>query len=124
MAPGPIGVSFSGKSLNIDGHIIELAWRIRSASADSRRVYVLFEPDAYLLDPNHNLRRKLGAPTVRNLIAVSRAGEPLWEAEFPEAEDYYYLVSSISPLVANSFSSYKRKIDRSSGAILSKQFFK
>ena len=42
----------------------------------------------------------------------------------PKASDYYYRLSSVAPLIANSVSSYRCEIDPNNGAIKSKEFLK
>lgn len=119
-----MNISFQGKTLVINGHSIQLAWPVLDAIETADKVFVLFDPDSYLLDPSYNVMRRQGAPAIRNLIALTKAGVKLWEAELPEASDYYYRLTSTAPLVAISFSSYKCEIDPNNGAIKKREFLK
>ena len=84
------------------------------------KVFVLLDPDAYLMSPGYSKE----GPAFRNLWAFDTAGRKIWEADFPEASDYYYRLTSANPLVANSFSSHICTIDSSNGAVLQAQFVK
>jgi hypothetical protein len=117
-------ISFQGKSLEIDGNAIAMPWPVLDALEQGDKVFVLFDPDSYLLDPNYKKMRKQGAPAIRNLIALTKTGVILWEAEMPDPADYYYRIESRKPLVALSFSSYRCEIDLQSGRITGKQFLK
>lgn len=119
-----MSVSFQGKTLLIDGQSVQMPWYVLDAVEQGNKVFVLLDPDSYLLDPNYKIMRRQGAPAIRNLIAVTKTGATLWEAEMPEASDYYYRLSSATPLIANSFSSYRCEIDPSNGAIKNKEFLK
>lgn len=119
-----MSISFRGNTLVIDGHSFQLPWPVLDAIEQTDRVFVLFDPDSYLLDPDYKVRRRQGAPAIKNLIALTKAGTMLWEADLPEASDYYYRLSSTAPLVANSFSSYKCEIDSNNGMIIKKDFLK
>jgi hypothetical protein len=61
---------------------------------------------------------------VRNLRAYSPSGVELWEAEMPEQADYYYKIVSTDPIEADSFSSFRCRIDPRTGGITSKRFMK
>jgi hypothetical protein len=119
-----MSISFQGKALVIDGHSIELAWPVLDAIEDAGKVFVLFDPDSYLSDPSYKVTRRQGAPAIKNLIALTKAGVKLWEAETPDSSDYYYRLTSTEPLVANTFSSYRCEIDPDSGAIKKREFLK
>jgi len=119
-----MSVFFQGKTLVIDGQSIQVPWSVLDAVEQGDKVFVLFDPDSYLLDPNHKILRRQGAPAIRNLFALTKTGEKLWEAEMPETADYYYRLSSVTPLIANSISSYRCEIDSSNGTIKSKEFLK
>jgi len=117
-------ISFKSNTLSIDGQIIQLAWPILNAIEESSRVFVLLDPDSYLLDPNYKKMRRQGAPAIRNLVALMKNGAKIWEAELPEPSDYYYWISSSNPLVVNSFSSYRCEINTDNGMIVKKDFLK
>lgn len=117
-------ISFQGSILTIDSQLIQLAWPVLDAIEEGNRVFVLLDPDSYLLDPNYKRVRRQGAPAIRNLVALMKNGTKLWEAELPEPSDYYYRISSSKPLVANSFSSYRCEISPDTGAIMKKEFLK
>lgn len=119
-----LSISFSNKTLIVDGNHFQLRWRVLSAVEEGDKVLVLFDPDSYLLDQEYKDMRRRGAPAIRNLIAVSKTGDQLWEAEMPEAADYYYHIVSHNPLIVHSFSSYKCEIDLASGAIIRNEFLK
>ena len=119
-----MSVSFQGKTLLIDGQSVQMPWSVLDAVEQGDKVFVLFDPDSYLLDPNYKVMRRQGTPAIRNLIAITKAGAKLWEAEMPKASDYYYRLSSAAPLIANSVSSYRCEIDPNNGAIKNKEFLK
>ncbi len=119
-----MAVAYSGCTLKIDAVAVEMPWPILEAAENAEKVFVLLDPDAYLSDATYKASRRQGAPAVRNLIAVGRTGERLWEADLPEPSDYYYKLTSVSPLVAMSFSSYRCHIDAKSGRIANKEFLK
>ncbi|MGH6922792.1 MAG: hypothetical protein ACRED5_03385 [Propylenella sp.] len=109
----------------MDGKELELPWRVLDAFSLGQRIIVLFDPDAYLVDPSQENRIRRNPPQVRNLVAYSREGEKLWEAEFPESEEnYYYRIEPRRPLRAASFSSYVCEIDPATGRIVSMEFVK
>lgn len=110
-------VTFNGTTLTLD-HAIREAFELDG------RVIVLIDPDDYLADPGYEQARRRGDESLRNLRAYSASGELLWEAEFPEAADYYYRIVSRQPLVALSFSSYRCRIDPASGRIAEAEFIK
>ena len=101
-----------------------MAWPILDLAEHDQKVFVLLDPDAYLLDPNYKASRRAGSAAIRNLLALSRTGEPLWEAELPEPSDYYYKLTSAAPLTVLSLSSYRCEIDATDGRIVHKEFFK
>ena len=117
-------VSFQENFLVIDGQSKQFPWAILDAIELTDKVIVLFDPDSYLVDPNYKVMRLKGAPSYKNLIAFTKGGVKLWEAEFPRASDYYHRITSAVPLIVYSFSSYKCEIDPISGTIKSKEFYK
>ena len=119
-----MNISFQNRRLVVDDKSIEMAWPILDAFALGKRIVVLFDPDAYLLNPDYKARRRQGAEAIRNLCAFSQTGEKLWEAEFPENADYYYKIDSRTPLRANTFSSFQCEINPDTGKIESKTFLK
>jgi hypothetical protein len=119
-----MSVSFHGSNLIVDGQSIQMPWPVLDAREEGDKVFVLFDPDSYLLDANYKRMRRQGAPAVRNLVALTKGGAKLWEAELPETSDYFYRLISTKPLVANSFSSYKCEINADDGAVKSKEFMK
>lgn len=119
-----MSITFQGKEVAVDGKRFEMPWSVLDAFELDEQVIVLFDPDAYLLDPNYKAQRRQGREANRNLCAFSRNGEKVWEAEFPDEADYYYAISSRSPLRVNSFSSFQCEIDPRTGKIKSKTFFK
>jgi hypothetical protein len=119
-----MAVTYSSRTLKIDELSVEMQWPILAVAENEDKVFVLLDPDTYLSDITYKTSRRHGAPAVYNLIAVGRAGERLWEAEYPEPSDYYYKLTSVSPLVAMSFSSYRCEIDVDSGRIVNKEFLK
>ena len=118
-------VSCDGKSLLIDGKTtVSLPYVIRQAFEQDGIVVVLMDPNDYLNDPSYTKERRRGNDPFRNLIGLSPDGNPLWEAEFPDAVDYYYKIVSRRPLVALSFSSFRCRIDIRTGVILERVFLK
>lgn len=115
-------VTFQAKTLVIDGLTLQMPWPVLDAVEHGEKVFVLLDPDAYLLDLNYKIARRQGGPAIKNLLAFDRDGTKLWEAELPESSDYYYRISSACPLIVNSFSSYRCQIDPNSGAIQARIF--
>ena len=115
-----MSIAFAGSNLDINGHSVELPWPVRQAMEHQGKVFVLLDPDAYLMSPGYSKEES----ALRNLWAYDMAGRKIWEAEFPEASDYYYRLISADPLVANSFSSHICTIDSGNGALLQAQFVK
>ncbi len=85
---------------------------------------VLLDPDDYLRDPEYKRFRREGGPALHNLWAFDASGRKLWEAEFPEANDYYYEIVGTSPLVVRSYSGFTCELDRLDGKIMAKSFQK
>lgn len=119
-----MSVCFQDRTLFIDGQPTDMPWKVLNAIEHRDKVFVLFDPDSYLLNQDYKMMRREGLPPIRNLVAYTRNGVKLWEAEFPESSDYYYQLISASPLVASSFSSYRCEIDPDSGKIKQKVFLK
>jgi hypothetical protein len=120
-----MSISFSGAELRFGSGASQIfEWPIREAAEGIDKILVLLDPDVYLIDPTYKQNRSKGAPALRNLIALDNQGRTVWKAEMPEAADYYYRFVSVSPLVVDSFSSYRCEIDILSGRIVRKQFFK
>lgn len=119
-----ISVNFQGRTLTLDGKSFTMPYEIHDAFVLGERVIVLINPNAYLNDPSYSKERRRGINPFRNLLALSTDGSLEWEAEFPENVDYYYLISSKFPLIANSFSSYKCEIDVFTGKIKTREFVK
>jgi hypothetical protein len=119
-----IRVSHSGREVIIGTRRMTLEYELREAFEVDGRIIVLLDPNAYLQDPSYEKERRRGLNPLRNLRALSESGELLWEAEFPEAADYYYKVVDRHPLTALSFSSYRCVIDGATGRIVRKEFFK
>jgi hypothetical protein len=117
-------VSHRGRELIIGDKRIELEYSVQDAFELDGRIIVLLDPDAYLQDPGYGKERRRGEGALRNLRALSLSGEPLWEAEFPEAADYYYRIVERRPLTALSFSSFRCEIDAASGRIVRREFCK
>lgn len=117
-------VTFQGSSLLVDDTTLPMPYAIRDAFALEDKIIVLLDPNAYLNDPSYGKDRRRGNNPLHNLFALSTDGKTLWEAEFPERADYYYRVSSKSPLTALSFSSFRCEIDPHSGKIVRREFFK
>lgn len=117
-------ISFNKSTLFIDGHALEMPWEILDAADGGGKVFVLFDPDSYLLDPNYKKMRRSGLPAIKNLIAYAYDGSVLWSADLPAESDYYYKIISIDPLIVNSFSSFACKINTLNGSIEGMNFFK
>ena len=109
-------ISFSGKSVNINGKQIKCIHEVVEAFELKNVLIVLLDPDA-----------DMGKTTqYRNLIAYSLAGHQLWEAELPTPNnsDVYWKVSKEYPLVACSYSSHECEIDLLTGKISKTDFYK
>lgn len=117
-------ISFQANTLVVDGHPIQMPWLVLDAVEQLDKVIVLLDPDSYLLDPSYKQVRSRSGAAIRNLLAIDKSGVKLWEAVLPVQADYYYRIDSISPLMANSFSSYRCEIDANNGSIRSKEFLK
>ena len=122
-----MNITYKGSRLNIDGIAVETPYPIRDAFAVGSRVIVLLDQFADLRTPVLDIREVRSIPQGRNLVCYSPNGTMLWQAEFPkgdDSEDYYYRISSRTPLVVNSFSSYRCEIDPATGIIIRKDFVK
>jgi hypothetical protein len=122
-----MNITYNGSKFEIDGKAVEVPSPIREAFALKGEVIVLMDQFADLKGPILDIREVRSAPKGTNLFCYSSDGVVLWKAELPtegNAEDYYYRVSSRSPLVVNSFSSYRCEIDSATGKIIRKDFFK
>lgn len=117
-------LSTQGNLLVIDGVKVLLPWPVLDAVEFENKVFALLDPNSYLKDQAYKDSLQRGEPAIRNLIALLSDGMRLWEAEFPEASDYYYKIVSSSPLVVNSFSSYRCEIDPEDGSIKALEFLK
>ncbi len=117
-------IEIHGSVLTIDGCAVQLDWPVLEVAETRDKVFVLLDPDAYLVDAGYKSSLRNGGPAIRNLVAISRDGRRLWEAELPEVRDYYYQFSSTEPLRVNSFSSFLCEIDPESGKITTKEFLK
>ena len=109
-------LNFSEKSVSLDGSTLEFDYPVLDAFELPDKVIVLFEPDSRRDEPGQ----------FHNLIATTRDGERIWDAELPTtmSSDTYYRISSTAPLVADSLTSFACTIDDSNGRILSKTFYK
>ena len=119
-----MSISFQGSTLLIDGKPIQQPWTVLDAIEHADKIFVLFDPDSYLLNSSYKILRRQGAPVIRNLIAIDKNGRKLWDGELPDTSDYYYRICSAMPLVVNSFSSFRCEIDTYSGKIKSREFVK
>ena len=119
-----MSIEVNGNALTIDGIKVQFDWPVLAVAEGHGKVFAILDPDAYLADANYKASVRSGGQAIRNLIGLSRDGKRLWEAEFPEARDYYYRFNSSTPLRVNSFSSYQCEIDPENGKIVSKMFLK
>lgn len=119
-----MSVTFQDKTLTIDGLTLQMQWPVLDAVEQGDKVFVLLDPDSYLLDTEYKRVRRQGGPSIRNLLAFDNAGKKLWEADLPESSDYYYWISAAHPLTVNSFSSYRCQINPDTGAIQDREFLK
>lgn len=117
-------ISFRGTEVEINERVLKMPYAILDAFFSHGRLVVLLDPDAYLADPAYKVQRRQTGIALRNLIAFDLDGRKLWEAEFPQSSDYYYKISSQSPLVVYSFSSFACEIDPATGKITAKSFFR
>lgn len=122
-----MNITYERSKLRIDGTVVETPSPIREAFAVEWGVIVLMDQFADLKGPILDIREVRNAPKGTNLLCYTPDGSLLWKAELPtgdSVEDYYYQISSRSPLVVNSFSSYRCEIDVVTGKILRKEFYK
>ena len=122
-----MNITYNGSQLKIDGHGITTPWPIRDAFELGDKVVVLLDQSAHLKGPILDIREMRESAKGRNLFCYSNDGTLLWKAEFPSgdgSEDYYYRISSRTPLLVNSFSSFRCEIDPDTGKILRKEFYK
>ena len=109
-------ITFSGKSLFVDGKALELEHPVADAFELGNRIIVLFDPEA----PRN------GSGTFQNLFALRANGNRDWIAELPtnESSDVYVGVASKTPLLANSWSCYMCEIEPTTGRIKARVFTK
>jgi hypothetical protein len=122
-----MNITYNGSQLQIDGKVVATPSPIRDAFLVKCGVIVLMDQFADLKGPILDIREIRNTPKGTNLFCYSSDGVVLWKADLPteeKVEDYYYRVSSWSPLVVNSFSSYRCEIDPATGKIIRKDFFK
>ncbi|MCW1924230.1 hypothetical protein OKA05_16810 [Luteolibacter arcticus] len=122
-----MNITYNGSQLQIDGKAVKMPSPIREAFTVRWGVIVLMDQFSGLKGPILDIQEVRNAPKGTNLFCYSPAGIVLWKAELPtgdNSEDYYYRVSSRSPLVVNSFSSYRCEIDPATGKIIRQDFFK
>jgi hypothetical protein len=79
-------------------------------------IILLFDPDSYT--------EKFGQ--FRNLIAVEPSGKMVWKGELPTtmSGDRYYQATFGDSIVADSVFSYRCEIDKATGKIVRKEFYK
>ena len=119
-----MNVNFHAKILVIDGLSISMPWVVLDAVEEGGKIFILLDPNSYLLNSDYKKQRRKGLPAIKNLLAVDKTGLKLWEAELPTTSDYYYKFNSISPLIVNSFSSFRCEIDTENGEIKNMEFLK
>lgn len=109
-------ITFLGNEITVGDAKITAPHPVVYAAALGSRVVVLYAPDSW--------REKFGQ--FNNLVALTHAGEEIWEAELPTTTsgDSYYEVVSVSPLRARSVKSFECVIDPRTGKILEKTFLK
>lgn len=110
-------ISFSGSTLTVENRSWQVEYPIHQAFALKDKVFVLYDPDCKLDD-------KIGQ--FPNLIAFDFEGRKLWTAELPtnESQDCYYQITQKNGLTADSWKSFSCVIDRESGKIKGKTFYK
>ena len=103
-------ITFLGSEIVVGDAKITAPHPVVYAAALGSRVVVLYDPDSRL--------EKFGQ--FNNLVALTHAGEEIWEAELPTtmSGDSYYEVVSVSPLRARSVKSYECVIDPGTGRSL------
>jgi hypothetical protein len=117
-------VTFQGAEILVNGRALKMPYAVLDAFLSDGRLIVLLDPDVYMVDPAYKEQRRQNGIALRNLVAFDQEAQRLWEAEFPQSSDYYYKISSQTPLVAYSFSSFACEIDPSTGMIKAKSFFR
>jgi hypothetical protein len=119
-------LTFSGKSLEVDGRTLETRWAVQQAYAIGNKIIVLLDVFSTVDGLPRDIHEMRKSPRERNLQCFCENGQLLWEAEFPEDDgaDYYYSVTPSTPLIASSFSSYRCEIDLNTGKVLRREFYK
>lgn len=102
--------------LQIGQHKIQLDYEAKQIEKADDLTLVLLDPDAS------------GAPKqdYRNFLAFRTDGSLAWIAEPPTnaAHDVYYKIINTCPIRAVAFTSWSCTIDKESGKVLSREFFK
>lgn len=100
-------VRYRGKDLTGD-------YPVHDARLIGELLLVLYRPDS----------RRGGQ--FQNLVAFDTGGRQVWKAELPTSSsmDAYYQFVSESPMVVDSYCSYRCTIEATSGRIVKKRFFK
>lgn len=108
-------ISFQENTVDVAGNSFEVEYPIQDVKVVNELVLVLYKPDAFK-----------GGGQFRNLVAFTKQGEKKWLAELPTTNsmDAYYQFISESPLVVNSYCSFRCELDVATGEILNKEFFK
>ena len=110
-----MSVSFSGNTLTISGVDHTLDYPILDARQIYDLIVVLFRPEAFR-----------GGGQFRNLMGLDAHGAECWRAELPTnmGMDAYVQIVSETPLVVDSYCSYRCEIDTATGEVNTKEFFK
>lgn len=117
--------SCEGQSLELENGVsVVLPYRARAVRRSTDVVLVLLDPDHYLTDATYKLAQASGALPLRNLIAFDLQGKRVWEAELPEAADYYHSIEDGLPIRALSYSGHHCVIDATNGRIMRREFLK
>lgn len=107
-------IEIQGFSVRFDGKEVVGEFPVYEARCVGEMLLILYRPESYR------------GGQFKNLVAFNFSGQELWKAELPtnSSMDSYYKIISEEPLIADSYCSYRCTIDRSTGRIVNKEFFK
>lgn len=108
-------ITIEDRAVRVDGRTIELEHGVEQAIEVDDLILVLYRPT--------DLHRPSGS--FRNLEAYTRRGERVWTAELPTtSSDAYYRIVGSDPVTALSRTSFRCVIDRETGRIVEKEFYR
>ena len=107
-------IEINGNKVRFDGREINGEYPVCDARQARSILLVLYRPESFR------------GGQFRNLVAFDLSGCEVWRAELPTSMsmDAYYQIVSESPIIADSYCSYRCTINEATGKILKKEFFK